>query len=469
MARIPLFGIGIQGKSPKITAQIRQNCYFEIVQADEHTKVACYGTPGLESFVDFGDTPVRGKHSFHSNSRLYVVHRATLWEVDNAGVMTNRGTLLTSSGRVYMADNGTQICIVDGTDGYTYNTSSTAFARITDADFPANPSSVTCHNRRFIVSDNGTGQFYGSAISDGTSWAALDFATAESSPDNLVRVDSRDELVLWGDLTTEFWADTGSAGFPYARIPGTSLQWGLASRAAVAKFMGSLAFLAKSDGQVIVAKLNGFTMERLSDFELEHIINEFDAVNDTTMFAYTLGGHPMLQVNFPTGGQSWLYDGATKVWSKLKSANITRHRAEIHANFVDTNTVSDYENGKIYRLKSDVYTDNGESIEMELVGRHIVGDDDERVTVAALELIMETGVGLETGQGSAPVAMLQISKDGGHNYGVERWATIGAIGEYKSRCRWRRLGAARDTVYKIRITDPIPRRIAGTQVTFGAQ
>lgn len=462
--RIDLFGVGLQGKSPKATAQKRQNCYYEFQPDGEHTRVVIYGTPGLELFYDFGDTPIRGMHSFVGNSRLYVVHRGTFWELTNAGVATNRGTLNTTSGRVSMVDNGTQICIVDGTDGWIFNTSSNTFTRITDAQFPSSPTTVTFHNARFLVSKGSTGEFYASDAYDGLAWTALMFATAESSPDNLVRIDARDEVILWGEFTTEFWADTGSAGFPYARIPGTNLQWGLASRWSVAPFLDSFAFLAKNSmGEVTVVYLNGYQPERISNFELEHTINNYSTVNDATGFSYMLGGHPMYQLNFPSAGYSWLYDASTKLWSQLKSANVSRHRGEIRAQLVNKNYVSDYTNGKLYRLNSSVYTDNGDAIELELISRHIV-DDDRNVAHYVLELLMEAGVGLATGQGSNPQAMLQVSRDGGNTYGVERWAGFGALGKYETRARFKRLGKARDCVYKVRITDPVKRVITGANL-----
>lgn len=462
--RIELFGVGLQGKSPKVTSQKRQNCYFEFQPEGEHTRVAIYGTPGLELFANLGDTPIRGMHSFPGNSKLYVVHRDKLWELDNGGTATSRGTLNSSSGRVSMADNGTQICIVDGTDGYTYNTSTTTFAEITDAQFPSSPTTVTFHNGRFIVSKGSTGEFYGSDAYDGTAWTALQFATAESIPDNLIRVESRDDLVLFGDLTTEFWADVGSAGFPYARIPGSTIRWGLAAKWSVTRFVDSFAFLAKNEmGEVIVATLNGYGIERISNHELEHTINGYATVSDATAFAYMLGGHALYQINFPSAGYSWLYDASTQLWSSLKSSDINRHRAEVHANFLNKNIVSDYENGKLYRLKSDVYTDNGDEIALELVSSHVISED-KNVSHWSLELLMDSGVGLATGQGSDPQAMLQVSRDGGHTFGTERWADIGAVGEYTKRVRWRRLGKARDAVYKVRITDPVPRRIIGANL-----
>ena len=74
---------------------------------------------------------------------------------------------------------------------------------------------------------------------------------------------------------------------------------------------------------------------------------------------------------------------------------------------------------------------------------------------------MESGVGLPTGQGSNPVVDLQISKDGGNTFYSVGFASIGAIGQYTQRVIWRGLGAARDWVLKLRITDPVKRVITG--------
>ena len=94
-------------------------------------------------------------------------------------------------------------------------------------------------------------------------------------------------------------------------------------------------------------------------------------------------------------------------------------------------------------------------IERELIGEHVISADLERFAVDKIRLDMETGVGLATGQGSNPQAMLQISKDGGRTWSRERWATIGAIGKYRNGVEWARLGQCRKFTAKVRITDPV--------------
>ena len=118
MARIAVFGFGIAAKSPYVTAKYLQNIYCEqrpsgIGTAGEKSMLVGDQTPGLNLFADFGATPPRGGIEFEPGNVAYVVHRGVLWEINNAGVATNRGTLLTTTGRVSLAHNGVQVMIVD--------------------------------------------------------------------------------------------------------------------------------------------------------------------------------------------------------------------------------------------------------------------------------------------------------------------------------------------------------------------
>jgi hypothetical protein len=132
--KVSLFGVGLQGKTPDVSAQRRLNLYLGVPPGRGRRSHRGARTPGLTLFYDFGDTPGRGVHAL--GDFLYVVHRGTFWEVNNAGVATNRGSLLTTTGRVYFADNGTTIMLVDGQYGYTYNTSTTTpIAQIVDVDY----------------------------------------------------------------------------------------------------------------------------------------------------------------------------------------------------------------------------------------------------------------------------------------------------------------------------------------------
>jgi hypothetical protein len=78
-----------------------------------------------------------------------------------------------------------------------------------------------------------------------------------------------------------------------------------------------------------------------------------------------------------------------------------------------------------------------------------------------LETSFQKGVGLSTGQGDDPTVMLQVSRDGGMTWGSELWKTLGKEGKYKTRAKWNRLGTSRNTVFKLKITDPVYRVLIG--------
>ena len=75
--------------------------------------------------------------------------------------------------------------------------------------------------------------------------------------------------------------------------------------------------------------------------------------------------------------------------------------------------------------------------------------------------MFEPGVGLVSGQGDDPQAMLDYSNDYGKTWSNEDWVTIGALGEYANRAVWRRLGRARSRIKRVTITDPIKVVIKG--------
>ena len=463
---IPMFGLGIQEKSRPAMAQRRVNLYYELQQDRDRAVMVAYKTPGLASpFVDFGDTPLRGAIAPDESNFSFFVHRATFWQVDNAGTKTSRGTIGTSTGKVSMATDGRYIVLVDGDKGYWYDmdTPATPIAEITDVDFPDGAHTVTWLAGYFIV-DAADGQFYISAYGSASSWPG-DFGTAESNPDRLVRVVAdEDDLKLFGGKSIEFWAHTGAADLPFERIPGTTQKWGLAARHSLAAFDDSFAFLTQNrQGQVIAARLLGYRIQRLSNHDLEAKWAAYSTFSDAVGYSYMLDGHPMYVISFPTGGESWLYDGSTNAWSQLQSHGLTRHRSEMHVNYLDRNYVTDYANGRVYRLSPSSYSDNGEPIRWLIAGRH-VSDGFRKMGIDAFQLDIETGVGLETGQGVDPQVMLRISIDGGRTWGNERWRSIGRVGEYKRRVIWRKCGRARDFVFEVAGSDPVKIAIKGAAI-----
>lgn len=464
MPIVPLFGVGLKGKSYDVTSQRRVNLFAEIQREADKTRIAFFGRAGRSLFANAGDTPWRG--GIVIGDLAYGVHRGTFYEINNAGTLTSRGTISTTSGRVELATDGDVVLLTTGTNGYTYTIASTTFAVVASGDFPQAAKHCTWLDGNFIVDQGSGDQFQISA--DGTTWDPLDVASAESAPDGLVRpFADHGEIVLLGEATTEFWGNTGAADFPFAPVRGSTLEYGLAARWSLTKFDSSLAGLFKNRmGQVQVMKLQGYTPVPISNPELDSIINDYAAVSDATAFSRMQSGHPFYQINFPTALKSWEYDALTEMWSEVQY-NLTgaRDRAEFCLDFVNKPRVFDYENGKIYTIDDTLFTDNGDAIRSVIVSRHFFADY-SRVTVNRLFVDFERGVGIATGQGSDPLVMLRVSRDGGHTWGNEITASMGKVGEYTKRAEFRRLGTSRDFVFELAISDPVKRVIVGAGIDY---
>ena len=80
----------------------------------------------------------------------------------------------------------------------------------------------------------------------------------------------------------------------------------------------------------------------------------------------------------------------------------------------------------------------------------------DRVFYSSMQVDIEAGVGLDgSGQGTNPQMMMQFSNDGGRSWSAELWQSMGEIGQLTYRAIWRRLGQARDRVFRVTVTDPV--------------
>lgn len=462
MKVIPLFGSGVQSYSAIATAQRRLNCFYDPRTDSDKAAAFIRGTPGSVLWITLPVYPIRGWRVV--NNILYVVAKNNLYKVTTAGVATYLGTLTTLAGRVEIADNGLQLAIVDGTNGYTFTIAGSTFARITDANFPNGATSIAFLDGRFIVETPNSRQFVVGQAYDGTNWTPYTFATKENDSSLLVAVEVLNGmLVLWGANSIEFWQDVGTTPLPFARINGATQTWGLAATGSRAALNNTEVFLGQNpQGHVQVLMLNGYAPTRISTSDIEYIINSFSIFSDAVALTYMIDGHPMYQLTFPTGGRSFLYDALTGLWQEVQTGTdlIARHFGNYGIVFNLDNYISDSTTGNIYILKTEAYTDNGTPIKRQLRTRHITNGGN-LFNVSELYLDIETGVGLQTGQGSDPKMMMQVSKDGGRTFGVERMVGMGKVGQYRTpRLITRRWGQARDFVWQFTVTDPVKFAIA---------
>ena len=421
---------------------------------------ALVSTPGYEQFTEVDGGPIRGAKTASSTGRAFAVSGFGLYEINTDGTGTLINSLLTAVARVSMAENGTQLMIVDGTYGYIYNMDTGVFAQITDTDFPANPLNVTYQDGYFIVAIGGTPNFAISNLYDGLVWDALDQTNVIANPDNLLKVLS-DNGMLWcfGDISTEVFQNTGAASFPFERVPGAIVQTGIAGGETALSLDNSIFWLGKDDlGRGVVWRSSGLSATRVSTQAIESIIATSPDFAGSSAYVYHERGHAFYCLNVQGVNTTLCYDVSTGAWHErvfwdTVTNSEQQHRASCHFFFDQKNMIGDRVNGKIYRQSLDIYDFDGEEIHRIRVSPH-VSNEKQNLAYSCLELDMETGVGLTSGQGSDPQMMLRYSDDGGRTWSNEKWTSVGAIGKYKTRVRWQRLGSSRDRVFSVRYTEP---------------
>lgn len=434
---------------------------------DEQGKevAALYGTPGLELFSTAGNGPIRGGF-ISTNGRAFFVSGDSLYEVTSSGAATFRGLLLTNTGNVTIDENSSQLFVCDQEDGYILTYSTNAFAQVTDADFPS-AGTVTFIDGYFIVNQKSTGKFFISALNDGFTWDALDFATAESSPDNLLRVvRAIGQIWLLGNKTSEIWTNTGGSAFPFQKISGAELTTGTMAANTAVEMGSTLYWVGESDeGRGIVYRANGFTPQRVSTEAIEYAISKATDPDNMVAFKYQQDGHEFYILTSGGLETTLVYDITTNMWHERaflnESGNFETHIMSCVIFAFGHFLVGDRRNGNIYKMKLDVYNDNGSAIARERIYTHL-SDEGRRVRYNKLRIGFETGVGLQTGQGSDPQVLLQLSKDGARTFSDSFSASLGAVGQYRSSVEFRRLGIAEQMTFKIRVTDPVKVAIIGS-------
>lgn len=224
----------------------------------------------------------------------------------------------------------------------------------------------------------------------------------------------------------------------------------------------------------MVYRAAGYIGQRVSTHAVEWQIQQYGDLSETTAYTYQQDGHSFYVLNFPAANTSWVFDAATGAWHErayFVDGAYQRHRANNQCSFGGTTIVGDYENGNIYALDPNTFDDNGQAQRWLRSWRALpTGQNNLKRTVNhSLQLDVESGVGLNLGQGSDPQVMLRFSDDGGHTWGNEHWRTMGALGEYGRRVIWRRLGTTlklRDRVLEVSGSDPVKIAIMGAELVL---
>lgn len=302
-------------------------------------------------------------------------------------------------------------------------------------------------------------QFYVSALNDFTTWDALDFASAESNSDALLRpFTDHGELWLFGEQSIEVWGLSGGTDFPFSPLSNAKIQRGTAAAFSIAAGDNSLFWLGDD---LIVYRANGYQPQRISTHSIERLIEAVPdgarALADATF--YTQGGHKFYTLKFP-GYLTIQFNVATGLWNRASTYPDNLDWSILGSAGGEADYVVTSDN--ICRLDGSINTDEGGTLLRKAISAPIWADG-KRVSLRSFFADVE--VGRAAISVTDPQIMLRYAPDG-ETFGNTRSRSLGNIGEYSTRVIWRNVGFGRRGTIELSCSDDVSLKIVGTDANI---
>jgi len=454
MQRIPFPTESYPHPSEPLSSKRLLNLYVESAPADSRTTTPLISSPGLVPLIVVGTGPIEAVND-QKPGLWYVVSGDTAWRVRStlAGLVTDYiGLVGTKDGAtavpsyarmVTIAVDNISVVICVPPRSYTCGHNPGDVLQILGGSYPG-AASVTALDGYYVFSSYPSiDTFFISQIFDPLDYDALDYASADAMPNNLLRVVThRSDLWLFGDGGIEVWYDTGAADFPFRRRPGGVLEFPASSYMTIGHGDGSLFWLGQ---QNIVYRTTGYQATRISTHGIEAKIREIGGgYTARSGYCYSQDGHIFYVLNFDA--ITLVYDCATKMWHERSSAadGNGRWRAQWAVKYGDGAQFADNVTGQMYVSYMPGVRDNG----VPIMRQAILPPDwagTRRAFCSRLEVEMESGGDLSPGD-----VTLDWSDDGGRTWtGGPRTMSAGAPTEFRKRVYTTRLGSFRQRMFRL--------------------
>ena len=351
--------------------------------------------------------------------------------------------IIDGDGVAYIEASDTEVVCGKGRTAYSYN--GTDFAAI---DFPdgANVRKAAYTAGLWLFLREGSDSWYFSAAGDARDVDGLDFATAESEPDQLYDLVIMDGVVyFFGSESIEPWAPTGDADLPYTPIQQRIYEQGVIATGCAVQVDNSIYWIGKDAITYRLAEVP----QAVSD---DGIVERSRASESHRLFVVRDERHPFIYQRHDTDTMG--LDVSTGQWHERQSYGRTNWRAGPD--------LGDDETGTIWKM--DGYVDAGGVLER----RFRAGTRLEAVAIVNnLRLTVETGTtGFLEGDYAEPLIEMRSSNDAGNTWSEWEAVSLGIQGSYRERVEWRALGMFDDpgALFEFRMTAPVSFRLSAVEV-----
>lgn len=422
------------------------NMFLEQAKTSEN-QIALISREGLAQSSSVGTGPINGIFSKKG------CFGGDIFSVSNNTLYRNTSSLgaITGTGPASIDGSDNEVVVTRGGTAYSYNGTNLAAIAFPDS---ANVRAVCFINGRFVFARDASAKFYWSNILDGRTVDALNFATAERQPDQLLDVIARGDILwLLGQATIEAWSNDGSsANIPFSRIEQVVFDTGTIATGCTVLADNTI-FTIASDGRF---SRMGDVLERVSDHGIEEQIL---ASATRKLFTWKYQGHEFIGIRLDS--ETLVYDCATREFCELQSSQ-GNWIAQCAAMQSDIAYFGHSSTGQI--MIFDGWSDLGDEMERRFT---VAQQLDAPATINNVRLWANAGhTEVLSGQGSSPTVEMRYSRDAGNTFSSFDGANLGAAGHYRTVPSWRRLGSFDfpGALMEFRVTDPVPFRVSAVKV-----
>ncbi len=376
----------------------------------------------------------------------------------NDGVL-NGNTFGISGSSLYK--EGTLVGVIDGSgpakiDGYENFLFAAAGTRLWGYDGVTLSTVTTPDNfevidlcvgaSRLVVVEENTGRFWWTSAL-GATIEAINFATAENSPDKLKAcLFVGDILILFGSKTVEFWPVSQDGDAPFTPLAGRVFSVGIKGTGCATRVSSTFAWVTNHN-QVCIADPENI----VSGADLEARI---EAAANVSLWTFRMEGVEYLAVRLDD--ETTVFNMRSKTWSEFKSEGESNWIPQSYADGYMGSSID----GRLVQW-SDEYSDFGGDLERLFRGGIAIESKGQQLN----NITIRTNPGKTTylsGDYADPMVELRLSNDGGNTWTLPKPRSLGQAGEFRPRVQHRSLGmfGPPGMVFEYRVTDPVPFRVS---------
>jgi len=272
--------------------------------------------------------------------------------------------------------------------------------------------------------------------------------------------------------TLDIWGNSRSYTDPFlSPVKAQYSQIGLASPHACVVIDGDkMIFLDKTRRLVVIQGTSYINLGLPINREIQNL----STVNDAVAFNIAIDGKQFLLLNFPQEKKTFVYDYISKSFYKWSSydesisqESLFRANCYAYCSAWNKHIIGDIDNGKLYSLDNDHYSDDSNTINAEIITGHInYGSDAVLKKPRSVCARIKRGVGKETDVYDSPRILVR-HRDNGGTWSNFKEVDLGKVGDTEFKVNlYTQASSYYTRQYHIKMPDPAPFVLSGMWEEF---